>query len=344
MINKQRFRFGALSLMIAVLLTALLPAPSYATNEDGATNNTQQNSPLANLNWIEGQGQSIDVGTALAQLKLPKGYYFLDEKDSIVYLKETGNIPNGREIGTILPEDMSWTLFLEYENTGHIKDEEKSDIDASALLDSYRKGTEESNKQLDAKYHLNVLGWHAEPHYDESIHSLTWATLLQDAEHNKLVNYNTRILTREGTISTILVSSPDTLDKDSAIVQKDIIQNFSLKDGNKYTDFNPDTDKAAAYGLTGLILGGAGAVVAKKTGLLALILAFLKKGFIFIIAAFAWLGKVIFGKKKKQDHNADMMNEVQEPIMSDTTTEAKSESDDRFNQSDDRFNSDNRFK
>ncbi|MBP1907518.1 putative membrane-anchored protein [Paenibacillus turicensis] len=344
MINKQRFRFGALSLMIAVLLTTLLPAPSFATNEDGATNNTQQENPLANLNWIEGQGQSIDVGTALAQLKLPKGYYFLDEKDSIVYLKETGNIPNGREIGTILPEDMSWSLFLEYEDTGHIKDEEKSDIDASALLDSYRKGTEESNKQLDAKYHLNVLGWHAEPHYDESIHSLTWATLLQDAEHNKLVNYNTRILTREGTISTILVSSPDTLDKDSAIVQKDIIENFSLKDGNKYTDFNPDTDKAAAYGLTGLILGGAGAVVAKKTGLLALILAFLKKGFVLIIAAFAWLGKVIFGKKKKQDNNPNVMSDVQEPAISETTTETKSESDDRFNQSDDRFNSDNRFK
>nr|WP_245251663.1 DUF2167 domain-containing protein [Paenibacillus turicensis] len=330
--------------MIAVLLTTLLPAPSFATNEDGATNNTQQENPLANLNWIEGQGQSIDVGTALAQLKLPKGYYFLDEKDSIVYLKETGNIPNGREIGTILPEDMSWSLFLEYEDTGHIKDEEKSDIDASALLDSYRKGTEESNKQLDAKYHLNVLGWHAEPHYDESIHSLTWATLLQDAEHNKLVNYNTRILTREGTISTILVSSPDTLDKDSAIVQKDIIENFSLKDGNKYTDFNPDTDKAAAYGLTGLILGGAGAVVAKKTGLLALILAFLKKGFVLIIAAFAWLGKVIFGKKKKQDNNPNVMSDVQEPAISETTTETKSESDDRFNQSDDRFNSDNRFK
>jgi uncharacterized membrane-anchored protein len=341
---KQRFRLVTLSVLFAVLITVVVPASSYATNEGGETNNTQENSPLAKLNWVEGQGQTIDVGKSLAQLKLPKGYYFLNEKDSIVYLKETGNIPNGREIGTIVPEDLSWTLYLEYDETGHIKDEEKSDIDPSALLESYRTGTEESNKKLDPKYHLNVLGWHSEPHYDESIHSLTWATLLEDAEKSKLVNYNTRILTREGTISTILVSAPDTLEKDSATVQKNIISNFSLKDGNKYTDFDPKTDRAAAYGLTGLILGGAGAVVAKKTGFLALILAFLKKGFVLIIAAFAWLGKVIFGKKKKQDNNPNAMNEVQEPVMSDTITEAKSESDDRFNQSDDRFNSDNRFK
>lgn len=324
------------------MLTAVLPVASYATNEGGATNNTQQTSPLDNLNWVEGQGQIIEVGTALAQLKLPKGYYFLDENDTKVYLNETGNIPSGFEIGTVVPDDLSWTLYLEYEKTGHIKDEEKSDIDPSALLESYRTGTEGSNKKLDPKYHLKVLGWHTEPHYDESIHSLTWATLLQDAQQKKLVNYNTRILTREGTISTILVSAPDSLDKDSAIVQKNIINNFSLKDGNKYTDFNADTDKAAAYGLTGLILGGAGAVVAKKTGLLALILAFLKKGFIFIIAGFAWLGKIIFGKKKKQDNNPNVINEVQEPVMSETKN--NSETHDRFNQSDDRFNSDNRFK
>lgn len=339
MFKKHRFSFFALTVILAVVISSILPASTYAsTNGTG----TEEPSRLESLNWVEGQDQLIDVGNSLASLKLKQGYYFLDAKDSIVYLEETGNIPNGREIGTILPEDFSWALYLEYEKTGHIEDEEKSDIDPDALLESYRTGTEESNKKLDPKYHLTVLGWHSEPHYDESIHSLTWATLLKDAEDYQIVNYNTRILTREGTISTVLVSDPDALAKDSATVQADIISNFSLKDGSKYTDFNPDTDKAAAYGLTGLILGGAGAVVAKKTGLLAVILAFLKKGFVLIIALFAWLGKLIFGKRKPKESNTETFEQA--PVSTEAPNNTESNSDDRFSQSDDRFNSDNRFK
>lgn len=330
-------------MVLTVVLASILPASTYASNSDGADQNgTEELSRLDTLNWVEGRDQTIDVGSNLASLKLKKGYYFLDQKDTIVYLEETGNIPNGNEIGTILPKDDSWALFLEYEETGHIEDEEKSDIDPEALLDSYRQGTEEANKKLDPKYHLTILGWHSEPHYDESIHSLTWATLLKNSDNYKMVNYNTRILTRIGTISTVLVSAPESLAKDSATVQADIIDHITLKDGNKYSDFDPKIDKMAAYGLTGLILGGAGAVVAKKTGLLAVILAFLKKGFVFIIAAFVWIGRLIFGKRKKNDSQTEMFDE--DPIVTENHNQSESTQDDRFNQSDDRFNSDNRFK
>jgi len=44
-----------------------------------------------------------------------------------------------------------------------------------------------------------------------------------------------------------------------------------FEDGKRYQDFNASTDKVAEYGLTGLVLGGAGLGLAKaaKIGLLA---------------------------------------------------------------------------
>ena len=52
-------------------------------------------------------------------------------------------------------------------------------------------------------------------------------------------------------------------------------------------------------GLNGLILGGAGVAAASKTGILVAILAFLKKGFVLVIAGLAGLYKWLTGRTKK---------------------------------------------
>lgn len=57
---------------------------------------------------------------------------------------------------------------------------------------------------------------------------------------------------------------------------RNILPKLTVKSGERYEDFNASTDKISEYGLTGLILGGAGLAVAKKVGLLALLIAFLR--------------------------------------------------------------------
>jgi uncharacterized membrane-anchored protein len=76
--------------------------------------------------------------------------------------------------------------------------------------------------------------------------------------------------------------------------------------GKRYEDFNSSTDKVAEYGLTGLVLGGAGVGLAKAAkigllakfgkGLIALLIAGKKVIVVGAIALFAALKK-IFGKK-----------------------------------------------
>lgn len=66
-----------------------------------------------------------------------------------------------------------------------------------------------------------------------------------------------------------------------------VLQQVSFNPGHRYEDFNGSTDKLATYGVAGLL----GVVAAKKVGLLALAMVFLKKGFVLILAAFGALGR-----------------------------------------------------
>lgn len=115
-----------------------------------------------------------------------------------------------------------------------------------------------------------------EPFYNEATHNLTWSMLAEDGNKEKLINYNVRLLTRQGYISAILVSDPAHLDADKKFLNENILPKLTVKSGERYEDFNASTDKISEYGLTGLILGGAGLAVAKKVGLLALLIAFLR--------------------------------------------------------------------
>ncbi|WNQ11237.1 DUF2167 domain-containing protein [Paenibacillus aurantius] len=285
--KNRRWRTKLGTGLLALLLAAGIPAGAYAAPAD--------------LNWVEGTGQTVPVGDNLAELKLGSDYVFLNGKDSQTFQKENGGTPSGTEIGSVFPkaEDQAWALFFEYEEPGHIADDEKDEIDAKALLKSYKDGTKEANEGKTEENKLYVDGWESEPKYDDKLHNLTWSILGHSGSNEKLVNYNVRLLTREGYISAVLVSDPEHLATSRQEMEAKVLNNFSVKAGQRYEDFDKSTDKMSKFGLTGLILGGAGLAVAKKVGLLALLLVGLKKFGVLIVVAVGWAWRFIRGKKKK---------------------------------------------
>ena len=222
--------------------------------------------------------------------------------------------PSGSEIGVVFPKDenQTWAVYFEYEESGYIEDDEKAEIDADALLESYKEGTEEMNKELSPENQLFVDKWDVAPFYDNQLHSLSWSLLAHDYQNNGVINYNVRILSREGYISAILVSDPASLQADRIVFNNKILSQFNLKQGQRYEDFDKKTDKVAEFGLTGLILGGAGLAVAKKAGLLAVLIPLLKKfGIVLVLAVGAIWGFIRkrIGLKKEQSE--------QQPTQSD---------------------------
>lgn len=272
-------------LPLALALSLTVPAVASAEGE---------------LNWIEGSGQQVELGDGLAQLKLGSGYVMLNADDTRAFQKSNGGVPNGSEIGSVFPADNdSWAVFFDYDDVGHISDEDKNSIDAKELLKSYKEGTEEANKERGEADWLFVDGWENEPHYDEKLHNLTWTLRAHDNDQETIINDNVRLLTREGYISAVLVSDPEHLAAAREQMEAEVLSVFTIQEGKRYEDYVEGKDKKSNYGLAALVVGGASLAVAKKVGLLALLVVGIKKFGVILIAALAGAWRWMRGKKQQ---------------------------------------------
>ena len=260
-------------------------------------------SQSSDIAWIPGP-QTVELGDKIAEINLGEDYAFANSKDTIKIMELMGNPPSKKEVGMIIPdvENPPWFIVFEYNTVGYIKDDEKDEIDAEAILESIKRGTEEANKIRVKKGFdpLNVTGWHERPHYDAASHNLVWA-IVADSKGKEIVNYNVRLLGRQGYMSATLVTDPSTLDTYKSEVEN-IIANFSYKRGKSYAEY-VQGDKLAKYGLTALIAGGAGAAAA-KTGLLKVLAKYIKVIVLGVIGFFAALWKKIkrlFGVREAPD-------------------------------------------
>jgi uncharacterized membrane-anchored protein len=260
---------------LAAALALALAAPALAEDDKP-------------IQWTEGPAE-VDVGRNVAALNLPEGLIFAGEKDTQRLLERVGNVPDGSEVGLVTSsvEGENWFIVFEWDDVGYVKDDEKDEIDADALLESISEATEEANEERKERGvdPLHVVGWAEPPHYDARTHNLTWAILARDDAGDQVVNYNVRVLGRAGVMSVTLVNDPKNLEAVKPQVDR-VLSALSYKPGKTYAEWVPG-DKVAAYGLTALVAAGAGAA-AVKTGLLAVILKFLGKlgkGAVVIVAA-----------------------------------------------------------
>ncbi|MCR8659832.1 DUF2167 domain-containing protein [Paenibacillus endoradicis] len=301
----MKFIKFSFSLLICITLFA---SPVFAMEEEVAPT----------VNWIEG-GITVPVGD-ISSLNLDESLLYLDEVNTPIIQQYIGNMVYGTELGSVFPasEEENWYVVFDYEDVGYISDKDKSKIKAKELLKSYQQGTEESNKNLPEEDHLFVKGWYTEPYYDETDRTLKWALLAEDFYGNSVINYNIRILTREGYVSVLLVTDPTTLEHDITTLDTLILSQYSINDGYRYEDHDPSTDKISELGLTGLILGGAGLVAAKKAGLLIAAGLLLKKFWFILfaipIAIWNWLRR-----RKKEDTDPSIGESPVDPSTSDKT-------------------------
>jgi uncharacterized membrane-anchored protein len=240
------------------------------------------------IRWQKGP----DVGKlgTVAEIQIPAGYQLTDREGAAVWAELTQNVANPDRLGVMMPtgKNENWFIVFTYDDSGHVKDEDKSQLDAAAILASLRAGNDEANKMRRSKGwdELAIVGWINPPAYEESTHHLVWAIRGQ-SHGEEIANYNTRILGRTGVMSANLVVDPQDMERVVATSRK-VLEGFEFASGNKYAEWRSG-DKIAAYGLTGLITGAA-AVGAAKTGLLAklaLVLAKAGKAIVIGVAALA---------------------------------------------------------
>lgn len=253
----------------------------------------------AKVPWKEGPGK-MPLGGSVAELRLQEDEMFLDGAQTIKLLEKMGDQTSGNEVGIIRPasEDEQWWALFEYDKAGYVKDDDKDDIKADELLENYKKGTEDANERR--KEHglpgLHVVRWSEPPHYDAQTHNLVWGILAKNDEGGEVINYQVRVLGREGYMAVTLVTGPDRLDASKVAFNK-VMERFSYQPGKTYAEWRPG-DKVAEYGLTALVAAGAGAA-AVKLGLFQYLVKFAKFIVVGIAGAAAAVGrffKRLFGR------------------------------------------------
>lgn len=229
---------------------------------------SSQDSEKPKIEWKKGP-TIWDLG-GVAEINVPKGYLFTDKKGTQTLLELTHNLPSGDEVGALVPatEAQDWFVIFEFDQIGLVKDEEKDKLNADGILDSIQRGTEEANSERKRRgwSEFHVVGWERSPFYDDQTHNLTWAIRGRSDTGGPSVNHSVRLLGRRGIMRVDLVMKPEEYAASVSDFNR-LLAGFTFQQGNRYADFVRG-DKVAEYGLTALILGGAGAA-AVKTGLLA---------------------------------------------------------------------------
>jgi uncharacterized membrane-anchored protein len=221
------------------------------------------------LRWQHGPSE-VRLGHGI-QLDLPADHQFLGQPQAGQLMTQLGNLHNENLLGVVVAAngESDYLVTMRYDEEGFVKDDEA--LDADEILESIREGEEEYNAEREKAGFppIHADGWQEAPHYDKAQHQLVWGLSVSTPD-SKTVNYNTRILGRKGYVSVNLVTDPDNLANDKPAAAA-ILARTQFVSGSRYQDFNADSDKVAEYGLTGLVLGGAGFGLVKlaKIGLLA---------------------------------------------------------------------------
>src|SRR5882762_6175956 len=257
---------------LAVCLT-LLPATAAAQ--------------LEKIPWAKGPTKG-QLGSE-ASINVPANCLFTGVNGVKKFMEATQNNASGNERGVVL---------CSYDESGYVRDDEGSNLDADKILGSVRSGTEAGNRERKRRgwATLTVEGWATKPFYDRTTNNLTWAITAHDNEGGHTVNHSVRLLGRGGVMHADLVTDPSQL---AALVPtfNGMIAGFTYTSGNKYAEWRQG-DKVAAYGLTALVAGGAG-VALVKSGLLVKFWKLIVVGFAAVVGALKRLWSRITGKRNE---------------------------------------------
>ena len=325
-----RVLLAALLLSSAVALPASQPTPSASEQAQIAARERVLKQIEAGLHPQTGV---VAIPGGHASLNLGDRYYFLPAAEAKRVLSEGwGNPPDAVAdvLGMVLPKgvhfyDETWGAVIEYEDSGHIDDKDAASQDYDAVLDDLKAGEEESNKAArEAGYSGGTtIGWAQAPTYDPVTRTLIWARNIKfDNAAENTLNYDVRTLSRTGTLSLNMV---DTMGRIGTVREaaRDLGRTINFDGGQRYADFDSKTDKLADYGLAGLVAGGVGLAVAKKIGILGILLLFLKKGLIVVLIAAAagwkWIKRKLGSGADEGDQDDGAEQPLVEPDMTEVT-------------------------
>jgi uncharacterized membrane-anchored protein len=257
------------------------------------------------------QTGTVTLQGGMATIKLPSSFRFIGPEGSERLLVDGwGNPPAAADgvLGMLIPSAHSplspegWGIVITYDDDGYVNDSDATGIDYNNLLKEMQQATEDANdtRKGEGFEPVKLVGWAEPPSYDRAAHKMYWAKdlVFGDGDEHTL-NYSIRILGRRGVLVLNAVANMSQL---AAIrnESKNILTAVEFNEGHRYADFLPGKDRAATYGLAGLIVGATAAKAGFFKALWLGILAFKKVLVVGVIALGAAIKRLLGGGTKQQ--------------------------------------------
>jgi uncharacterized membrane-anchored protein len=303
--NVASLASGRLALsLVGVLLVGPAVAQEPEAEPDAAAGESAQRTGPS----LEYKTGDIVLPNKIASLHLGSRYRYLDPAGTEKLLVAWGNQPGSDTEGAIVPGDVDpfgdegWAVIVTYESDGHVDDSDARKFNYDDMLKDMKKDTESENpERKKAGFEAaHLVGWAETPHYDGSTKKLYWAKELDfEGAKSHTLNYDVRVLGREGVLSMNAVAGIGQLDQIRRGMRP-LIDVAEFNEGYRYAEYNAKTDKLAEYGLGALIAGGVAAKLGLFGKLFALIIAFKKALIAGAVALFGVIARVF----KKKDSAA----------------------------------------
>lgn len=295
--------------LMAPLLFLLLPLCAGAQETTELTAEEAEYVAWAEelIGRISAQDGEVSLPAANVTLQIPEAYMFLDAQSARVVLEDAwGNPPDESVLGMLMAADSSpldddaWGAVFTYVEDGYVSDEDAANIDFNDLLQDMKSDTAAASEAQVAQGYSSVelLGWAAQPYYDQANKKLHWAKEMQFGDmDSKTLNYNIRTLGRKGYLMINFIAGMNQFEMINNNIDT-VLAMAEFNEGSTYFDFDPGVDKVAAYGIGALVAGK----VLAKTGLIAAAIIFLKKfGVFLVLGAGALIGRVFKKGKSEED-------------------------------------------
>jgi uncharacterized membrane-anchored protein len=186
---------------------------------------------------------------------------------------------------------------------GFVRAEDWADIDSANFLAQIKENDAAANKLRVAKGipTLTTQGWRQEPRFNKDTSTASWIIEARDGSGSLITNSVALKLGRSGFEKITWIDDADSPTSASEFARVQDAHQFGT--GARYMDYVPGADRAAEYGIAGLVAGALGVKVAKAAGFIGALVV-LKKFAALLLLPFIWLATKLKNVFRRERPNA----------------------------------------
>jgi uncharacterized membrane-anchored protein len=234
----------------------------------------ERTNAIARLHWVN--AGTLKLPLSGGRVALPQGYRMVLGEDARRLSVLSGNPDDSGVEAVVLSPKFEDEIVFQSVNEGYVSLNDWTHVDPNNMIRSILDGTEQANteRRRQGLDEIHVIGWLQEPTLDRQTSTVYWA-IEGSTDHGNIVNSIALRLGRNGYERLNWIA--DRINYASVGGQLDVmLRAHTFEPGFQYADHQPG-DKAALYGIAGLVATVAGAKALKAAagvGLLVVVKKF----------------------------------------------------------------------